>query len=51
MLLGNGIPLATLDATTALASDILGADLACREIRRRTLRSLAESAPACRAAT
>lgn len=37
MLLGNGMPLATLEATTALASDIDGADLACAEITRRTL--------------
>ncbi|MEO2134266.1 MULTISPECIES: hypothetical protein [unclassified Microbacterium] len=36
MLLGSGIPVAVLDATTSLASDILGADRACAEISRRT---------------
>jgi len=36
MLLGSGIPLATLEATTALASDVAGADLARAEIERRT---------------
>ncbi len=36
MLLGAGIPLATLQATTALASDVPGADAACIEIAHRT---------------
>lgn len=36
MVLGNGMPLATLEATTALASDVDGADAACAEILRRT---------------
>jgi len=36
MLLGSGIPLATLEATTALPVVIDGADRACAEIERRT---------------
>ena len=35
MLLGTGIPVAVLDATTSLASDVRGADLAYEEISRR----------------
>lgn len=36
MLLGAGIALTTLEATTALASDVPGADAACAEIAHRT---------------
>jgi len=35
MLLGSGIPVAVLDAATALTSDVLGAERACAEISRR----------------